>query len=89
MNTGQREKGPIYRFQSGAVYEGEWFGSMRDGYGIQTWKGKMIHSNSKLDFLYCVVKQNNLLNLFLMQMEVDMKVTGCRIKQMVEGNSIM
>lgn len=32
-----REKRPAYQFKSGAVYDGEWKGSMRDGYGVQTW----------------------------------------------------
>ncbi len=32
-----REKRPAYQFKSGAVYDGEWKGSMRDGVGIQTW----------------------------------------------------
>ena len=26
------------RFKSGAVYDGEWIGNMRDGFGVQTWK---------------------------------------------------
>jgi len=32
-----REKGPAYTFDSGAVYEGEWLGRDRDGFGVQTW----------------------------------------------------
>ena len=33
----QREKRPPYTFKSGAVYEGEWKGNVRDGWGIQIW----------------------------------------------------
>lgn len=33
----KREKRPPYTFSSGAVYEGEWVGNVRDGYGVQTW----------------------------------------------------
>jgi hypothetical protein len=29
-----REKRKIYRFKSGASYEGEWIGYKRDGFGI-------------------------------------------------------
>lgn len=35
-----REKRPPFLFKSGAVYEGEWKGNMRDGNGIQTWPDK-------------------------------------------------
>lgn len=33
----KKEKRPAFVFSSGAVYEGEWIGNMRDGYGSQTW----------------------------------------------------
>ena len=33
----KREKRPPYQFKSGAVYEGEWKGNLRDGFGTQTW----------------------------------------------------
>lgn len=36
MST-KREKRPRYTFRSGAVYEGEWLGNLRDGYGVQIW----------------------------------------------------
>ena len=36
-NSKDREKRPPFKFKSGAVYDGEWVGNMRDGYGIQTW----------------------------------------------------
>lgn len=32
-----REKREPYVFKSGAVYEGEWIGHTRDGFGIQRW----------------------------------------------------
>ena len=32
-----REERPAYKFKSGAVYIGQWRGTVRDGYGIQTW----------------------------------------------------
>jgi hypothetical protein len=32
-----REKRPIFKFKSGAMYEGEWVGLKRDGYGVQLW----------------------------------------------------
>lgn len=31
---GPREKRPKHIFKSGAIYEGEWIGNMRDGYGV-------------------------------------------------------
>ena len=36
-STGKREKRPVYTFKSGATYDGEWRGGMRDGYGKITW----------------------------------------------------
>jgi hypothetical protein len=33
-NTTTREKRPPYTFKSGAIYDGEWLGNMRDGFGI-------------------------------------------------------
>jgi Uncharacterized protein conserved in bacteria len=33
----KREKRPPYTFKSGATYEGEWRGNMRDGWGVQVW----------------------------------------------------
>lgn len=33
----KKEKRPPYQFKSGAVYEGEWKGNLRDGFGTQTW----------------------------------------------------
>lgn len=35
-NKGVREK-RLFTFSSGATYDGEWLGNMRDGYGIQEW----------------------------------------------------
>src|SRR5574343_894740 len=32
-----REERPAYKFKNGAVYIGQWRGTVRDGYGIQTW----------------------------------------------------
>jgi len=37
MNWETREKRPAYTFQTGAIYEGEWLGGNRDGFGIQVW----------------------------------------------------
>ncbi len=34
MNADVREKRQPYTFKSGAVYDGEWKGNMRDGYGV-------------------------------------------------------
>ena len=36
-STLHREKRSPYIFNSGAVYDGEWIGNMRDGYGVQVW----------------------------------------------------
>jgi hypothetical protein len=33
----KRERRPPYTFKSGATYDGEWKGNMRDGWGIQVW----------------------------------------------------
>jgi len=33
----KREKRPPFTFQSGAIYEGEWKGNVRDGFGTQIW----------------------------------------------------
>jgi len=30
----KRERRPTYRFKTGAMYDGEWIGGFRDGYGI-------------------------------------------------------
>ena len=32
------EKRPPYKFKSGAVYEGQWRGNVREGNGVQTWQ---------------------------------------------------
>ena len=32
-----REKLPPYRFKTGSIYDGEWKGGFRDGFGSQTW----------------------------------------------------
>ena len=32
-----KEKRPAYQFKSGAVFDGEWKGNSRDGFGTQTW----------------------------------------------------
>ena len=32
----KKNKAP-YRFRSGAIYEGDWKGMLRDGWGVQTW----------------------------------------------------
>lgn len=37
VNSKQREKRPKYQYQSGAIYDGQWFGLVRDGKGTQTW----------------------------------------------------
>jgi hypothetical protein len=37
MREMKKEKRPPYTFKSGAVYEGEWKGSVRDGWGTQIW----------------------------------------------------
>ena len=33
----KKERRPPYTFSSGAVYEGEWKGSVREGWGTQIW----------------------------------------------------
>jgi len=33
----RREKRSPYLYNSGAVYDGEWLGNSRDGYGVQVW----------------------------------------------------
>jgi hypothetical protein len=42
-----RERRPPFTFKSGAVYEGEWRGNMRDGYG-SGFKVNNIKSNNGL-----------------------------------------
>lgn len=37
-NTG-KERRPPYRYSTGGVYEGEWIGNKREGFGIMTWLG--------------------------------------------------
>jgi len=32
-----KEQRPAYRYKSGAVYEGEWIGGMRHGFGVMEW----------------------------------------------------
>ncbi|KAM3141708.1 hypothetical protein pb186bvf_006313 [Paramecium bursaria] len=32
-----REKRDIYKYQTGAIYDGEWIGGLRDGYGVMIW----------------------------------------------------
>ncbi len=36
-SNGKKEKRQAYTFKSGAVYDGEWIGNMRDGTGVQKW----------------------------------------------------
>ena len=36
-DSARKERRPPYTFKSGAIYEGEWKGSIRDGWGVQTW----------------------------------------------------
>ena len=33
----KRERRPPFTFSSGAVYEGEWRGNVREGWGTQIW----------------------------------------------------
>ena len=52
-----REKRPPKTFEDGSVYDGEWIGENKDGYGIQTWpsgakyegewKNNKIHGKGK------------------------------------------
>lgn len=49
-----REKRPAYQFKSGAVYDGEWKGSMRDGLGVQTWPDGAKYEGYFLKKLYIV-----------------------------------
>lgn len=44
----EREKRPPYTFKSGAIYEGEWKGSTRDGWGVQTWPDGAKYEGIKL-----------------------------------------
>ena len=37
LMSSKTEKRPPFKFNTGAVYEGEWRGNHREGYGIQTW----------------------------------------------------
>ena len=34
--SSEREKREAYQFKSGAIYDGEWKGAARDGFGVQT-----------------------------------------------------
>lgn len=36
-DSAEREKRDPFTFKSGAVYEGEWRGSKKDGFGVQIW----------------------------------------------------
>jgi len=36
-NSTVKEKRPVFTFKSGAVYDGEWIGDRREGYGVQKW----------------------------------------------------
>ena len=38
-----RENRPTYKFKSGAIYDGEWKGSFRDGYGVQKWPDGAVY----------------------------------------------
>ncbi len=50
VNSTTREKRPPKTFKSGAIYEGEWIGVLRDGYGIQTWPdGARYQGKKKLN----------------------------------------
>jgi hypothetical protein len=33
----RRELRPAYQYKTGSIYEGEWFGNFRDGFGTMTW----------------------------------------------------
>ncbi len=43
----KREKRPPYTFQSGAIYEGEWYGGNRDGFGTQIWPDGARYEGNK------------------------------------------
>lgn len=38
----EKEKRPQYRYTTGGVYEGEWIGNKREGYGVMTWPGIFV-----------------------------------------------
>ena len=42
-NPNQRRERRTHQYQSGAVYEGEWIGGMRSGYGKMTWPDKAFY----------------------------------------------
>lgn len=48
-NGARRERKKPYRFPSGAVYEGEWVGNMRDGYGKQTWPDGARYEGNRMN----------------------------------------
>jgi len=52
-NSDKREKRPPYTFKSGAIYDGEWKGNMRDGYGEQKWL-----DGARYEGMCCVVCYN-------------------------------
>jgi hypothetical protein len=39
-NSEIKERREAFHFKSGAVYEGEWKGNMREGVGVQEWPDK-------------------------------------------------
>ena len=48
-----REKRESYAYKSGAVYEGEWVGHVRDGAGMQRWPdGARYEGEWKLNKAY-------------------------------------
>lgn len=40
MNTFSniREKRSPYRYKNNSIYDGEWIGNKKDGYGVMTWE---------------------------------------------------
>ncbi len=52
-----REKRPPKTFEDGSVYDGEWIGENKDGYGIFTWADGSIYEGN-----YLQRKFNNMKN---------------------------
>ena len=43
FNTLEKKSNEIYKYKSGAIYEGEWLGGFRHGYGTMTWEDGIIY----------------------------------------------
>ena len=48
MNWEVRKERPAYAFKTRAIYEGEWLGGNRDGFGKQIWLGGAKYEGKNL-----------------------------------------